>query len=59
MNLLHIKKKTKEHNVIIIHDTISGIKSLKSSKVIPKYLLPDKDEKNCNLNMLFLKNIFL
>jgi hypothetical protein len=40
------QKKTKEHNIIIIHGTISGIKLLKSSKVIPKDLLPDKDEKN-------------
>ena len=40
------QKKTKEHNVFIIHGTISGIKSLKSSKVISKDLLPSKDEKN-------------
>lgn len=39
-------KKTKENNLFIIRGTISGIKSLKSSKVIPKDLLPDKDEKN-------------
>jgi hypothetical protein len=39
------QKRTKDH-VIIIHGSISGFIAKKSSKVIPKELLPEKDENN-------------